>query len=659
MPTSNNTSSPVKRPGLGRRSVSSHAAISTRPSPSNQAELSHSHTQKAPVHKLHRPHVVGGAHRAHARNPSFGKNLNKLQKLTFAHNLGEGATTTAGARHHQRKKSAPVTPAASPRGHHHVRWDSTTATFGDHKTNPSMKKNYSSPALRRNTSTVIGKKALVTDRPHAVKGQAKKVVGFELGYSDDEGEWEDSTQSPESTRRNSVAPKDSAENNTVLVDPLTFVKRPYPQPPQASSLPEQSSASLAQEDHHPDKEEQASEDREQRMRTGEHEDLASRFLNQSRSSKAPPAMSSISAMAKPATVDPTPRTTSLSNITSSHDATRRAPISAANSASTPGNNTQGTSSSMEGGVSRFIINDKSGQSRTDSDPNTPSSFLPHYHPQTPPSPGHAVPTRTKASPPPRPPGGEPPSRTQQKLWLQRTAALTTSPPDSHGPGTTMAPSAMDPAFMAAAHSRPGSRPYDGGRGMNGSARAGGAVHDSEAKHIRKAFEKTASELNVVRRFQSPTKDSFSRVSRIMNELERPATGTAQNQSLTKAVKSAPALTNMQSTPERKQQGRIMSQGNNDSETGLTQLISKNKGPKMSASRVYIQDQDDIVNIGDSAEPVDRLGVDHQSHGQHPTHPALSSSDDAVHGAVNEGFFLDETAMMIRRMWESREVPTAG
>lgn len=644
---------------MGRRSVSSHAAISTRTSPSNQAELSHSHTQKAPVHKLHRPHVVGGAHRAHGRNPSFGKNLNKLQKLTFAHNLGEGATTTAGTRHHQRKKSAPVTPAASPRGHHHVRWDSTTATFGDHKTNPSMKKNYSSPALRRNTSAVIGKKALVTDRPQAVKGQAKKVVGFELGDSDDEGEWEDSTQSPESTRRNSVVPKDSVENNTVLVDPLTFVKRPYPQAPQASSLPEQSSASLAQEDHHPDKEEQSSEDREQRMRTVEHEDIASRFLNQSRSSKAPPAMSSISAMAKPATVDPAPLTTSLSNITSSHDATRRAPISAANPANTPGNNTQGTSSSMEGGVSRFIINDKSGQSRTDSDPNTPSSFLPHYHPQTPPSPRHAVPNRTKASPPPRPPGGEPPSRTQQKLWLQRTAALTTSPPDSHGPGSTMAPSAMDPAFMAAAHSRPGSRPYDGGRGMNGSARAGGAVHDSEAKHIRKAFEKTASELNVVRRFQSPTKDSFSRVIRIMNELERPATGTAQNQSLTKAVKSAPALTNMQSTPERKQHGRVMSRGNNDSETGLTQLISKSKGPKMSASRVYFQDQDDIVNIGDSAEPVDRLGVDHQSHCQHPTHPALSSSDDAAHGAVNEGFFPDETAMMIRRMWESREVPTAG
>lgn len=644
MPTSNNTSSPVKRPGLGRRSASSHALISTRTSPSNQAELSHSHTQKTPVHNPHRPHVVGGAHRLHGRNPSFGKNLNKLQKLMGA----EGATTSAGARHHQRKKSAPVTPAASPRGHHHVRWDSAKGALGDHKANVSMKKNYSSPALRRNTSGVLGKKALVTDRPHAAKGQVKKVVGFQLADSDDDdGEWEDSTQSPESTRRNSEVPvQDGAEDNTVLVDPLTFVKRPYPQAPQASSLPEQNRKSLSQESHQEDQhtdedddddeEEQSStEEREQRTRTVEHEDIASRLLSQSRSSKAPPAMSSVSAMAKPAAVDPTPRTTSLSNIASSQDASRRSPLSTSNPANTPGNNTQGTSSSMEGGVSRFIINDKSGQSRTDSDPNTPSSFLPHYHPQTPPSPGQgATSKRTKTSPPPRPPGGEPPSRTQQKLWLQRTAALSTSPPDSHGPGSTMSPSTMDPAFTA--HSRPGSRPYDGGRGMNGSARAGGTAHDGEAKHIRKAYEKTASELNVVRRFQNPTKDSFSRVSRFMNEMERPATGAAQNQSPTKT--------------EKKRHG--------DSETGLTQLISKARpfGLKSSGSRVNFQDQDDAVNVGDTAEPVDRLGVDNPSHSQNPTHPVV---DDAAHGGANDSVFPDETVMMLRRMWESREVPTAG
>jgi hypothetical protein len=39
--------------------------------------------------------------------------------------------------------------------------------------------------------------------------------------------------------------------------------------------------------------------------------------------------------------------------------------------------------------------------------------------------------------------------------------------------------------------------------MAGQHRAG-AGHDSETRHIRKAYEKTSLELMVVRRFQSPT-----------------------------------------------------------------------------------------------------------------------------------------------------------
>src|SRR4051794_7187713 len=111
MPTSNTTSSPVKRPGLGRRAVSSHAVV-TRANPN---DLSESHTQKAPVHhKAHRAHVVGG-HRNHNRNPSIGKNLSKLQRFQLAQ---VGPETTG--RHHQRKKSAPATPIASPKEGGHV-----------------------------------------------------------------------------------------------------------------------------------------------------------------------------------------------------------------------------------------------------------------------------------------------------------------------------------------------------------------------------------------------------------------------------------------------------------------------------------------------------------------------------------------------------------
>lgn len=220
----NNTSSPVKRPGLGRRAVSSHAVVTRA---NSNLDLSESHNSKAPIQKAHRAHVVGGG-RNHHRNPSIGKNFNKLQRFQ----LGPEPT----GRHHQRKKSAPATPVASPKGTAHVRWE--IGTVDVHPKNDSMKRNNSTPILRRNNSAV-GKKTLVTDRPVLSSGK-KKSVGFELGDDEtDEAEWEDTTQSPESTRRNSVAPSNhSAENPAVLVDPLTFVKRPYPQVPRATSLPD-------------------------------------------------------------------------------------------------------------------------------------------------------------------------------------------------------------------------------------------------------------------------------------------------------------------------------------------------------------------------------------------------------------------------------------
>lgn len=412
----------------------------------------------------------------------------------------------------------------------------------------------SSRDIRNIFRGVAGKKALVTDRPRSSSGE-KKTVGFELGDSDnDDGEWEDTTQSPESTRRSSVAqPKGSVENTAALVDPLVFVKRPYPQIPRATSLPEPTSRTFAHESQSTDKEEgeqhphesQQQQQKEQQQPEQEQEqpnlqenkqrqengqalepnDIASRLLSPSLSAKAPPAMSSISALAKPEYGDLS-RKPSLTTLASGQDGSRRT-VSSSNPplANTPGNQTQPTSSSIEGGVSRFIVNNRpstqASASRADSDPYTPSSFLPHYHPQTPPSPGHASASRKpRASPPSRPPGIEPPSRTQQKLWLQRTAALNTSPPDGHV-SATVSPSTIDPTFMAA--TRPGSGAYDATRGLvNGTARSGGPGHDSEAKQTRKAYEKTALELAVVRRFQSPTADSFSRLRSVIQEAKPPS-----------------------------------------------------------------------------------------------------------------------------------------
>ncbi|KAL3487636.1 hypothetical protein BJX62DRAFT_189072 [Aspergillus germanicus] len=658
MPTSSN-SSPVKRPGLGRRAVSSHAVVTRSTSSSTQGELSHSHTShtthKAPAHRPHRAHVVGGGHRSHGRNPSLGNKLNKLQRHLSTGQIEQGA------RFHQRKKSAPVTPAASP-PRPHVRWDGAVDETSHHTT-ASMKKNYSSPALRRNNSGVLPKKALVTDRPATSSGK-KKTVGFELADSTDEGEWEDTTQSPESTRRSSVAQsRDDSDSPVVLIDPLTFVKRPYPQFPRATSLPEPTSRSF-HDDHSEEEQEEdadanadAHENEQQPQQqisdTEEHQtedfarqpdpgDIAARLLRPSHSAKALPAMSSISATAMPAPVDTVSRNASLTNLKSGQDGLRR-PIYSASvaQASTPISQTNATSSSIEGGVSRFIVNNKIATSRTDSDPNTPSSFLPHYHPHTPPSPKGTTSRKTRASPSSRQPGAEPHSRTQQKLWLQRTAALNTSPPDSHGPSTSVSPSAMDAAYISGT-SRVGPGPYDTARALvNGSARNGGALHQSEAKHIRKAYEKTALELTVVRRFQSPTGNSFNRLNAILQH-PKPATGPELRSGLGQPVKSAPALVLLQ-RGAKEQSGRPNSQSGSFESRQL--IGRKQVDAQSSVSQAYIQDPEDPP---------------------HPAHRLLSTSDEAAHGPnaveddqVEDSFLPSEADMMIRRMWESREVASSG
>ncbi|KAJ5595186.1 uncharacterized protein N7459_001394 [Penicillium hispanicum] len=621
----NTSSSPVKRPGLGRRAVSSHAVV-TR---TNSSELSLSHTSKAPVHhKPHRAHVVGGG-RNHHRNPSFGKNLNKQQQR-----FQLGPETTG--RHHYRKKSAPATPIASPRGQGHVHWD---GDLEDPPKNHSMKRNNSTPALRRNTSTV-GKKALVTERPLSSAGK-KKTVGFELGeYENDDAEWEDTTQSPESTRRNSVAPSNpSLENTQVLVDPLTFVKRPYPQMPRATSLPN----SIANKFVRPGLDFEESEQEDDSGETREPDqlpdngDIANRLLSPSHSAKAPPAMSSISAMAKP--TESASRSASSLNLAAGQEGTRRA-FSTTNMglASVPSSQPQATSSSMEGGVSRFIVNNKSGMqssSRTDSDPNTPSSFLPHYHPQTPPSPNRGA-AKSTASPA-RPRGTDLPSRTQQKLWLQRTATLNNSPPDSHGVSTAGSPSTIDPAFLATGYARPGNGAYDASKVMNGTSRAGAPGHDTETRLVRKAYERTSLELMVVRRFQSPIGDSLHRLRILSRASKAVAIGDDQEPALRKPVKSAPSLP-------------LLQHGRHPSRFGSS---SDSKSP--------LPDPHSSEDAAINSESTDTAQIVRSSH---PSHRILSTSDDAAHGLPADHDSDDfppvsGTDMMIRRMWESREVATSG
>ncbi|OAX80024.1 hypothetical protein ACJ72_05650 [Emergomyces africanus] len=637
-------------------SIRAVSAQQASPDPSNlhrsfSAEagpaLSHN---KPSTHKPHRPHVVV-SHRphTHVRNPSL-KNINRLQRLAAAHNLpGEGDTNVAPAlRHHQRKKSAPSSPSSPLPGRSHVRWNGSTISLSGQGNNPAIRKNFSTPALR-NTSGILLKKPSAMTKTGAVdKTGQKKTVGFELAASDDD-EWEDnnSSYSPESTRRNSVVTaKMSADNNPHT--PLQVTKSPLAQPnsdlegesgPQTAPLTNGSGAEESQEQH---------------VRPPDQDDIASRLIHQPHSSKVPPTISSVSAIATPPAVERSPIPPSFPTLPSGRirDLDQSGTWSAVGSAST--NNPHGTSSSIEGGVSRFLINNPSSQPGVISESDPPSSFLPHYHPNTPPSP------ETNISKRPTSRGRqEPPSRTQQKLWLQRTAVLTTSPPDSSmsGPSPTAPPSSMDPAFMATAQSRPGSR--DGRRIMISAGGAGGANPESEAKRARKTYDKFTTEYSVVRRFRGPIAESFLRLEKMTGADTKsnnppPGQGLASGQN---PVGFSGALS------------RPSSSRNLESDPAVNhQFISKL--PK-SSSQARLRTSEDIVPVKDSDEPVERLDVEHQQQQQQrPNSVAVVLADgnmydeqiDDEYGGGGDGHVLyqpNEAELLIRRMWDSREVAVAG
>ena len=181
--------------------------------------------------------------------------------------------------------------------------------------------------------------------------------------------------------------------------------------------------------------------------------------------------------------------------------------------------------------------------------------------------------------------------------------------------------------------------------MNGGPRTGGALQGGESKHIRKAYEKPALELDVVRRFQSPTGDSFSRLSSIIGETKGAAGRPAP---LCKSFRSAPALSLLRDGRQYSREEQIASSP--ESKQLMSRRTSDSKTP---ATRTRAD------------EPITpTTEVPHDFKSQHPSNPILSTSAEASHARVTapdeedlEGdtHYPDEADMMIRRMWESREV----
>ncbi|KMU74256.1 hypothetical protein CISG_04605 [Coccidioides immitis RMSCC 3703] len=439
MPSSHSVS-PVKRSVSSPQAPPDHSAMSRHSSSTTAAHQPQPH--KSTVHKSHRP-------------------------LALVHNLAvDGVAAPPTPFRHQRKKSAPVSPSTSPRtNQNHVRWNQSTIPLTAASPNTTVRKNLSTPALRRNGSGILVKKTHVVNQTEKAETSEKKTVGFTLVDSDGEFEWEDhSSISASSTRPSSL--------NAVSHSP---------------------------------------------------------------------APSTLSSMAM--------------------------------------NNPHAASSSAEGGVSRFLINSTGPQTdpRFSSGPSTPSSFLPHYHPQSPPSPESTALKRSKSPKPPNNGPIEPHSRTQQKLWLQRTATMSNSPPDTFIPGIP-ATSTIDSNYVAGAQSRPGTGGYgpDGRRFMIGATGSTGVSTDGEIKRSRKIYDRFTTEYSVVHRFKNPVVDSFKRLRQIP--------GSNAGGKLTR-VNSARDLVNGHD-PSRPQSREDMLSATAMEEAGVgSQFLSKTHSMKQSQVRV--------------------------------------------------------------------------
>ncbi|KAM5450735.1 hypothetical protein MaudCBS49596_004267 [Microsporum audouinii] len=587
---------------------------------------SHVQPHKPAVHKPHRPHVVGGQ-RAHGRNTSQ-MNLNKLQRLAMAHNItsdlhgGQEAPAT-GRRQHMRKKSAPSSPATSPKTGHHVRWNgSAVALGGVSSNNPSMKKNHSTPVLKREGSSgnVVKKGHLLGELSRVEKPEEKKSIGFELADSDEDDEWEDhSSPSTASTRRNSLVGGKAGNNdgnpqNTTL----TFTKSPLVQQNNAADMkpePREGPAQAEAQTSSTTSNEDSAQPTEQQQN-----DVTQRLLCRQHSGMVPPAISSVSATATQAPPERSSRVSSFANLSSlgginqpdsRHNNEREEPHRFSPNA---------TPSSTEVGVSRFLITHQNGSShpggRSESDFSTPSSFLPNYQPRTPPSPEAAV-SKALKSPNSRRRPPEPHSRTQQKLWLQRTATLSTSPSEtSIGPmAPVVAPQINDSNVT---HARLVHDPHRTATASGGFA--GGPSTEGESKRIKKAYERLASEFSVMHRFRNPVVDSLNR----MYDMTKPPAGQDGTSQPNASSNSGPVNANE------------TNHGTSHTRNGSHTSHANPSKPGKQGS-VRFKDHDDPCN-DDSDDLNDQ------------------NNDDRISRA---GYQLTEEELLVRRMWNSLEVAAPG
>ncbi|KIW15831.1 hypothetical protein PV08_05881 [Exophiala spinifera] len=566
--------SPMKRPSLNERTLSTQSLSSSG--------------KQATGHKVHRPQKVT----RHSRNVSHGKGLSKLGR-----NHSTAAILTD--HHHHRKKSSGTTPPQSPKTPL-VKRNSSHAALPKNQSHGNLRKNQSANALARNLSHPALKKIGLAPAP---KQKTKKKDGvFQLGdhsSDEEEAEWEDSnTQSPEMTRNNSKTstplkvgtPDDEEVTDNGMEASMARHTRRTSSPPAPSLRTNNRSAPNLRKDSN--------------MSPPQLAPDPALLHQQHRASRAPPAMSTVSALAGPSQLLRSESSKSFTHITHGE---------AASTHTLPGMSGSGqaaASSSADGGVSHFL-SESAAPSRQqvidESDDDSPSTFMDNYKPQPSESPEK---TRTlhKVRLPTHP------SRTQQKLELQRreimraSAATPTTPP-AHGMGLSIGSST---SLHSRTSSRNRNRSLAGGRGLAGDLKA-----------IQKDYESAVKQITVVRKFRSPIIESMLR---LKEDNALPAE-LGQGSSAIPTSKSRPA--------SRRGPGTTTINGRS-LEDKKPALVSRSSHRTSQSGRVHFQRQSSHENIGVT--------------------PSQGSPDDD--GRDDEHGLSPEEALL-RRIWESRGFYEAG
>lgn len=217
-------------------------------SPSNAAA---STSRKVLNHKLHKPHTAAHGRLPHAKNVSYGKNLNKAGKTAAVQGTDEGGL----ARHHHRQKSQ--TPLASPTGQNFKR-NSSNISLPRTGSKTSFKRNSSNISLKHNgASREPGKAARPVTPSRRSQEYGKnvrdvKAGSFSVGSDGQDDEWteESNSRSPTITRRSSGIGMSTAQQETPPDEaPISHGQTALPDSPPESPLTDCSTDSRPEINH--------------------------------------------------------------------------------------------------------------------------------------------------------------------------------------------------------------------------------------------------------------------------------------------------------------------------------------------------------------------------------------------------------------------------